>query len=74
MIVENNKILMVKYTQKKEYCEVSTSHSIYSESDTFPSETLSNIIDQMPKLTAQERKDNRLHIFPMNNSRKWSQP
>ena len=74
IIVENNKILMVKYIHRKEDCEVSTSHSIYSESEIIPSETLSNMIDKMPKLTAQERKQTtRLHLYSNSNSKKWSQ-
>ena len=64
---------MVKYNHKKEDCELSTSQSICCDSEVSPSETLIHIIDQMPKLTAQERKQAiRLSHCLKNNSRKWS--
>lgn len=67
-------LLMVKYSQRKEDGELSTSQSICYESDIFPSETLSNIIDKMPKLTSEERRrTSKLSINEKNSSRKWSQ-
>lgn len=65
---------MVKYTLRKEDCEVSTTHTICSDTDIYHSETLISIIDKMPKLTPQERKETtRLHQSSNNNSKKWSQ-
>lgn len=65
---------MVKHIQTKDDHDLSTSHSLCSETYIFPSETLSNIIDKMPKLTPQERRQAmRISHSPSTNSRKWSQ-
>jgi hypothetical protein len=65
---------MVKYNQTKEDTDLSTSQSLCSDSDVFASETLRNIIDKMPKLTPEERRQTiRQNYSTKSNSRKWSQ-
>jgi len=65
---------MVKYNHRKEDLDLSTTQSNCSDSDVFPSETLSNIIDKMPKLTPEERRQTmRMTYSTKNNSKKWSQ-
>jgi len=55
IIVENNKY-MVKSARNNEDCEISTIQTICSDIDIFHNETLTSIIDKMPKLTPQERR------------------
>jgi len=55
IIVENNKY-MVKSAQNNEDYEISTTQTICSDIDIFHNETLTSIIDKMPKLTPQERR------------------
>jgi hypothetical protein len=65
---------MVKYCCNKQDIDLSTSQSFCSDSDILQTETLCNIIDKMPKLTSDERKQTlRLNLYNKNNSRKWSQ-
>ena len=65
---------MVKYPSKREETELSTSQSLFSDSELPVTETLINIIEQVPKLTSVERREGIKLSHPMrNNSRKWSQ-
>lgn len=74
IIVENKYINMVKSTLRKEESDLSTSQSLCGESDQPSLETLSSIIDALPKLThAQRRLSYRAHRNSKTVSRKWSQ-
>ena len=65
---------MVKYCQNKPDIDLSTTHSTCSDTDTLQPETLTHIIDKMPKLTTHQRKQAlRLNLYNKNSSRKWSQ-
>jgi hypothetical protein len=65
---------MVKYPSKREETDLSTSHSLCSESEVPLTETLLTIIEQMPKLTSLERRQGmRSSQCVRSNSRKWSQ-
>lgn len=64
---------MVKFSQRKEDSDLSTSHSQCSDTELTPLETLSNIIDALPKLThAQRRLSYHAHRNTKTVSRKWS--
>lgn len=65
---------MVKSTLRKEESDLSTSQSVYGESDQPSLETLSSIIDALPKLThAQRRLSYHANRNNKTVSRKWSQ-
>jgi hypothetical protein len=64
---------MVKYSHTKQDIDLSTTHSTCSDTDTIQPETLTNIIDKMPKLTTEQRRQAvRLNLWHKNSSRKWS--
>ena len=66
---------MVKYLEKKEDSELSTSQSMFTESESLVAPcTLTTLIQQVPKLTPQEKKNSyRAMHAAKSNSRKWSQ-
>lgn len=65
---------MVKYCHTKQDIDLSTTHSTCSDTDTLQPETLTNIIDRMPRLTSEQRKQAvHLNLYNKNSSRKWSQ-
>lgn len=65
---------MVKYICKSEDSELSTSQSLFTENDVPLVETLSNLIERVPKLTTQQRRQTiRLPHSSKGHSRKWSQ-
>jgi hypothetical protein len=64
---------MVKSSLRKEEVELSTSHSLCSESELPSLETIATIIDALPKLThAQRRLSYHAHRHTKTVSRKWS--
>ena len=67
--------VMVKYLEKKEDCELLTSHSVCTDSEPLlPTCTLTTLIQQVPKLTPLEKRNSyRMMPGAKNNSRKWSQ-
>ena len=65
---------MVKSARSKEDCDISATQTICSDTDIFHNETLGSMIDKMPRLTHQERRQAiRLHHRSNSNSKKWSQ-